>query len=207
MGMVSADGTRTGGGPEVESRPVRMPDLQPQYATRRRVLKWIIRAAYGAFALALAAPAIAIKALTTERTEAVEGDRLVYALASEKGQAGQPVRAQDLAVNEGVQAYPSGKADNQSNLIEVVRIAEGEAPEALVAYSAICTHLGCTVYAKLNEDGNIACPCHNSQFKPSEGAAVVGGPAPRPLPSVPLRVAADGVLEIAGEFSGPIGPE
>jgi nitrite reductase/ring-hydroxylating ferredoxin subunit len=54
-----------------------------------------------------------------------------------------------------------------------------------VAYSAVCTHQGCTVAYK---DGNLACPCHGSVFDPADGAAVVAGPAPRPLPEIPVKV-------------------
>jgi nitrite reductase/ring-hydroxylating ferredoxin subunit len=54
-----------------------------------------------------------------------------------------------------------------------------------VAYSAICTHQGCTVDYK---DGNLACPCHGSVFDPANGAAVVAGPAPSPLPEIPVKV-------------------
>ena len=54
-----------------------------------------------------------------------------------------------------------------------------------VAYSAICTHQACTVAYK---DGNLACPCHGSVFDPADGAAVVAGPAQRPLPEIPVKV-------------------
>ena len=54
-----------------------------------------------------------------------------------------------------------------------------------VAYSAVCTHQGCTV---AYQDGNLACPCHGSIFDPADGAAVVSGPAQRPLPEIPVKV-------------------
>jgi cytochrome b6-f complex iron-sulfur subunit len=54
-----------------------------------------------------------------------------------------------------------------------------------VAYSAVCTHQGCTVAYK---DGNLACPCHGSVFDPAKGAKVVAGPAPSPLPEIPVKV-------------------
>jgi Rieske Fe-S protein len=54
-----------------------------------------------------------------------------------------------------------------------------------VAYSAVCTHQGCDVAYK---DGNLACPCHGSIFDPADGAAVVAGPAQRPLPEIPVKV-------------------
>ena len=54
-----------------------------------------------------------------------------------------------------------------------------------VAYSAVCTHQGCTVAYK---NGQLACPCHGSVFDPADGAAVVAGPAPKPLPEIPVKV-------------------
>jgi nitrite reductase/ring-hydroxylating ferredoxin subunit len=54
-----------------------------------------------------------------------------------------------------------------------------------VAYSAVCTHQGCTVAYK---GGKLACPCHGSVFDPSKGAEVVAGPAPSPLPEIPVKV-------------------
>jgi thiosulfate dehydrogenase (quinone) large subunit len=63
----------------------------------------------------------------------------------------------------------------------------------VAAYSAVCTHAGCTVgydaAARL-----LACPCHGAEFDPRRGATVVAGPAPSPLPAIPLQVGADGGL-------------
>ena len=54
-----------------------------------------------------------------------------------------------------------------------------------VAYSAVCTHQGCTVKYK---GGQLACPCHGSVFDPAKGAEVVAGPAQSPLPEIPVKV-------------------
>ena len=54
-----------------------------------------------------------------------------------------------------------------------------------VAYSAVCTHQQCTV---AYQDGQLACPCHGSVFDPSNGGEVVNGPAPEPLPEIPIQV-------------------
>jgi thiosulfate dehydrogenase [quinone] large subunit len=63
----------------------------------------------------------------------------------------------------------------------------------VVAYSAVCTHAGCTVgydsSARL-----LACPCHGAQFDPARGAAAVAGPTSVPLPSITLHVGTDGGL-------------
>ena len=53
------------------------------------------------------------------------------------------------------------------------------------AFSAICTHQGCTVNKV--SGGKIDCPCHGSVFDAATGA-VVAGPAPSPLPKVAVTV-------------------
>lgn len=55
------------------------------------------------------------------------------------------------------------------------------------AYSAVCTHQGCTV-AYSQEGGSLNCPCHGSAFDPAQGAEVQAGPAPKPLPEIPVQV-------------------
>ncbi|GEL19053.1 Rieske (2Fe-2S) protein [Pseudonocardia asaccharolytica] len=58
-------------------------------------------------------------------------------------------------------------------------------PGTFVAFSATCTHEGCTVHSVAG--GTINCFCHGSRFRIDDGA-VVGGPAPEPLPRVPITV-------------------
>lgn len=53
------------------------------------------------------------------------------------------------------------------------------------AFSAICTHMGCTVAGVAN--GTITCPCHGSTYDAATGQ-VTGGPAPAPLPSKTVTV-------------------
>jgi Rieske Fe-S protein len=54
----------------------------------------------------------------------------------------------------------------------------------VVAFSAICTHMGCTV----NPSGNqLHCPCHGSTYNAFTGA-VIHGPAPTALPPVQVKV-------------------
>lgn len=63
------------------------------------------------------------------------------------------------------------------------------------AFSATCTHQGCTVDRVA--DGVISCPCHGSTFDASTGQ-VVGGPAPQPLAPVPIEVTGDQITRAAG---------
>ena len=53
------------------------------------------------------------------------------------------------------------------------------------AFSALCTHQGCTVREVV--DGLIKCPCHGSRFNASDGT-VVRGPAQDPLPERPVTI-------------------
>ncbi|HEX2910572.1 MAG TPA: Rieske 2Fe-2S domain-containing protein [Chloroflexia bacterium] len=55
-----------------------------------------------------------------------------------------------------------------------------------VAYSQKCTHLACPVYWEAKND-RLECPCHEGAFNVRTGA-VLGGPPPRPLPKINLKV-------------------
>jgi rieske iron-sulfur protein len=175
---------------------------EERLATRRRILRWVIRLGTGAFSLALLLPALALRSLTREVTEVASGDTLVYASGD---RSGLPVDVAALAPGTAVQAFPQGKSDNERNLVELVRLA-GDLPTGLVAYSAICTHLGCTVLPQLSAQGYIICPCHGSVFDPAVAAAVVHGPANRPLPALPIGVLPEGHVVATGGFAGPVGP-
>jgi thiosulfate dehydrogenase (quinone) large subunit len=80
----------------------------------------------------------------------------------------------------------------QAQLFELPRSREPAimvrlARDQLVAYGAICTHARCVV--GFDPDSRlIVCACHGAEFDPRRGAAVVTGPAPRPLPRMDLRV-------------------
>jgi Rieske Fe-S protein len=93
------------------------------------------------------------------------------------------------------------------NQVLLLRL-EGDRDEAhggsLVAFSAICTHAGCVVSAWLAANRRLLCPCHGSEYDPARAASVVAGPAPFPLPRLPVAVA-DGLIVVAGPFSAAPG--
>jgi Rieske Fe-S protein len=64
-------------------------------------------------------------------------------------------------------------------------------PGTFEAFSAICTHQGCTVNKVAS--GTIDCSCHGSKFAIADGS-VVHGPASRPLPRRQVTVAGDALL-------------
>jgi len=65
------------------------------------------------------------------------------------------------------------------------------APGEFLAFSAICTHLGCVIQW-LADKGEFLCPCHGGSF--SAQGKVLGGPPPRPLESIPCTLAGDRIL-------------
>jgi len=76
----------------------------------------------------------------------------------------------------------------------------------IVAYSKICTHVGCPVALYEQTTHHILCPCHQSTFDAANGAWVIFGPAPRPLPQLPLMLDSDGYIAAASDFTQPVGP-
>jgi Rieske Fe-S protein len=59
------------------------------------------------------------------------------------------------------------------------------------AFSAVCTHQGCTVDEV--KEGTINCPCHGSKFKIADGS-VADGPAPKALEKKTITVAAEKII-------------
>jgi Rieske Fe-S protein len=80
------------------------------------------------------------------------------------------------------------------------------AADGVVAYTSICTHTGCDVDDWQPAERLVGCQCHSSVFDPKDGAKVVDGPAPRPLPALPLTIV-EGKLVAARAFTAPIGFE
>jgi ubiquinol-cytochrome c reductase iron-sulfur subunit len=76
----------------------------------------------------------------------------------------------------------------------------------IVAYSKICTHLGCPAALYEQTTHYILCPCHQSTFLSTEGARVIFGPATRALPQLPIGVDSDGYLIALSDFNEPVGP-
>jgi thiosulfate dehydrogenase [quinone] large subunit len=64
--------------------------------------------------------------------------------------------------------------------------------DTFVAFRRVCTHAGCTV--DIAADGRtLRCPCHGAVFDAGTGT-VLAGPAPSPLPGVPVRVVGPDVV-------------
>ncbi len=105
-----------------------------------------------------------------------------------------PPRQQE-AVQKKVTAAKVGElAPNSSKIFKfgsspglLINTQEGE----LRAFSAICTHLACSVHYEL-DTGTIYCPCHGGRFDLS--GAVIAGPPPSPLPSYLVEISGDEIV-------------
>jgi len=86
------------------------------------------------------------------------------------------------------------------------KVVENWTVNDIVAYSKICTHVGCPAALYEQTTHHILCPCHQSTFDATQGARVIFGPATRPLPQLPIGVDAQGFLVCKGAFQEPVGP-
>ena len=175
---------------------------------RRTILSLAVAPLLWAGPLRAAEEGEAVKPVTTD-------DRFAFLTGPKKGQV---VRAEDLALGgPQMQAYPMApdgtvRDDNRLNLVILARFdpaaltddTRARAADGVVAYSAICTHQACPVNMWSKDRNAFVCSCHGSIFDPRNAAEVIGGPAPRPLPALGLKLK-DGVVTVASTFSGRVG--
>jgi ubiquinol-cytochrome c reductase iron-sulfur subunit len=130
---------------------------------------------------------------------------------------GMPVRPRDLPVDGFITVWPDGYTDaaDASTLLIHFRSDQDFQPKSgredwtvddIVAYSKLCTHVGCPVGLYQAEAGLLLCPCHQSTFDVMRHAQPVFGPAARSLPQLPLGLDDDGYIIATGDFSDPVGP-
>ena len=133
---------------------------------------------------------------------------------------GRRLRAQQFAVGTVISSvFPEGFEDNEddqtTDVTIVIRAADSSfgtgarstwTPEGFVAYSKMCTHAGCPVGLYERAQNLLVCPCHQSMFLVLDQALPTFGPAPRPLPQLPLYIDAEGFLRAQSGFDQPTGP-
>ncbi|MEU1016536.1 Rieske 2Fe-2S domain-containing protein [Streptomyces sp. NPDC005900] len=135
----------------------------------------------------------------------------------------EPLRPSDVQVGSLTFAMPEGMSEHDHDFqtqiakaaLMIVRIQPENikdkrelewSHEGVVAYSKICTHVGCPISLYEQQTHHVLCPCHQSTFDLSDGARVIFGPAGHPLPQLRIGVNEEGYLEALGDFEEPVGP-
>ncbi len=139
---------------------------------------------------------------------------------------GTPIRAADVTLGSAFHVIPEPLKDVSHSdgyleekakaVVLLMRLRPEQLTEAedrkdwsydgIVAYSKVCTHVGCPVALYEQQTHHLLCPCHQSQFDVTDHAKVIFGPAARPLPQLPITVDDEGYLIAQSDFHEPVGP-
>lgn len=135
----------------------------------------------------------------------------------------EPLKPSDVAVGSLTFAMPEGLEEHDEDFqkqiakaaLMIVRLQPDNikdkqelewSHEGIVAYSKICTHVGCPISLYEQQTHHVLCPCHQSTFDLADGGRVIFGPAGHALPQLRIGVNEEGYLEALGDFAEPVGP-
>lgn len=137
---------------------------------------------------------------------------------------GTPIKASDVTIGSAFQVIPEGLNELEHGMLEakakaivvMVRLdprdlnlqpgREDWSFDGIIAFSKVCTHVGCPVALYEQQTHHLLCPCHQSTFDVANGAKVIFGPANRPLPQLPIAVDDEGYIIAQSDFHEPVGP-
>ena len=137
---------------------------------------------------------------------------------------GTPIKAADVTIGsafhvipEGLNELHEGKLNEKAKAVVLLMRLNPESLNpspgredwgynGIVAYSKICTHVGCPVALYEQQTHHLLCPCHQSTFDLTQECKVIFGPASRPLPQLPIAVDSEGYLVATSDFKEPVGP-
>jgi ubiquinol-cytochrome c reductase iron-sulfur subunit len=152
-----------------------------------------------------------------EKTNWKSGTRLV----TDPGD--RPIKASDLEVGAVAQVLPELLPGQKRTLEDIgkdavllIRLRPAEfqltperlswTHEGIIAFSKICSHMGCAVALYEQTTKHLLCPCHQSTFDVTRAAKVIFGPSARPLPQLAITVDAEGNLIAKQPFTEAVGP-
>jgi ubiquinol-cytochrome c reductase iron-sulfur subunit len=197
--------------PRVARGPTHPPPL-PRDGVSRRVFGRLWLGALGAFGVLGFVPLISLARKPGRRT--ITGWRSGLRLVDENN---APIRHDMLAEGGVTTVFPQDGVDLPDGPVVLIRVspdvlraagdAGGATPDGCIAFSKICTHAGCPVALYRHQSHELYCPCHQSRFDVLNHARNISGPAPRPLPQLPIGVDAHGYLVARGDFDAPVGPD
>jgi len=191
--------------------------------TRRRLLRNSLITALVAFPV----PAIALfrdLAPAADPVEALKHTIWRAGTRLARDPSGTPIKASEISIGSAVHVIPENLDTYEETFLNekakaavlLMRLDPADlniseerkdwSYDGIVAYSKICTHVGCPVALYEQQTHHLLCPCHQSQFDVSNECAVIFGPAARPLPQLPISVDAEGYLVAQSDFLEPVGP-
>ncbi len=196
---------------------------------RRGLLLGVFAVGGGIMTLALLVPGVRSLGPKPAKSEDNEGptEDSLFTTNWKKGAklvtvGGRQVMVDDLEVGGVLTVFPKGfegSSPDQVILIRLAQLGPNDPPypiappgktswgvQGYVAYSKLCTHLGCPVGLYQERTQQLVCPCHQSIFDVNAGAIPQFGPAPRPLPQLPITVDATGQMRANGSFDQAVGP-
>ncbi len=135
------------------------------------------------------------------------------------------IKAEDIPVGTLINAVPENLLEieheegnlNQRGKASIILVrmdpadivsqqGEGWDYQGILAFSKICTHVGCPTSLYQQRTHHLLCPCHQSTFDLSDSGNVVFGPAARRMPQLPITVDSEGYLVAQSGFQQPVGP-
>ena len=133
------------------------------------------------------------------------------------------IRASDLEVGAVAQVLPEVEdpehrklSDIAKDAVLLIRLRPQEfnleanklamTHDGIIAFSKICSHMGCAVALYEQQTKHLLCPCHQSTFDVTRAAKVIFGPSARPLPQLDITIDPEGYLVARNPFSEPVGP-
>ena len=224
VGLVRWSRTMVGPEPAIEQRP----PLESEAARRREFISTleetsrpVSRRRLLLGSLTAAGAALVAALLLPIRSLGPSPGRVLFETAWRRGRrmvtaGGDAVAAEDLRRGNVLTVFPEGADHVEDAATLLIRVDPEDldlpddraewAPEGLVAYSKICTHVGCPVGLYRESTHQLICPCHQSTFDVLRGAQPVFGPATRPLPQLPIGIDDEGYVVALGDFPEPTGP-
>ena len=151
---------------------------QPAAADRRTVLR--------ATALGVAVAGVGVTAAACSSSNTAAQGSAAQTASAAGGSTASATGGSTAAAGSGTSVATSkvpvdgGFVDSSAKVV-VTQPSAGE----YKAFTAVCTHAGCTVSTVSNNV--IQCPCHGSQYSAKDGS-VIQGPATSPLTSVSVKV-------------------
>ncbi|MEO6019887.1 MAG: Rieske 2Fe-2S domain-containing protein [Knoellia sp.] len=205
---------------------------ESSHLTRRPLIKYTLGGALGLFAIPVVLPVLgglgpmpgddlSVSFWNGKKTE--DGTYANKPLRLMRDPQNTAIKASDVTIGSVFHVMPDGLLDLEHGLLEekgkaavlLMRLdpvdihSQKEKDwgyQGIVAYSKICTHVGCPVGLYEQQTHHLLCPCHQSTFDVTQDCKVIFGPAKRPLPQLPITVDDEGYLISKGPFKEAVGP-